>query len=464
MNDKYGMGSEFIKTKEVSNGFVHGFTLANFLQYVEVDEKSWTLRIVSGETTGFLHFREGLLIDARTGEKRGEEAALDILSWDHVNIAVEGECSAEKTTIKLSLKFLILEASRLKDENDSLSDPTALLERGIRSAEAHHFKQAMADLKVFLTDHRDSAEGWLWYSRCSRNLESIEKALNNAVRSAPEDPEILQEIEKLSIARKSGRPEKLRRCPVCWAPIDIKSIRCGFCDAHLFIPRQAVFPAVDNPKKALYEAAIQRYSRIVENEQNINGLFYLCLVRFNLQQSDAAIETLQQAVSAAPEKVFLRDQLSLLKQHASSAGPAIPEADLPEPIEPADLMPGVETTPQKHVLVVEDSRTTRALVVRFLEKNGFGVIEAEDGFQALSRLNDERPDLVLLDIILPGMDGYKILSIIRNSADFKELPVIMLTSRDGLLNKMKGRLAGSTAYLTKPFDPEALLKTIGEYL
>ena len=87
-----------------------------------------------------------------------------------------------------------------------------------------------------------------------------------------------------------------------------------------------------------------------------------------------------------------------------------------------------------------------------------------DGIEAVNHLNDTKPDLILLDIILPRMDGYKVLSIVRENPDLRNVPVIMLTSRDGLLNKVRGKMAGSTAYLTKPFEPKKLLETIQKYL
>ncbi len=110
--------AERIRTDKSPNGFLHGFTLTNFLQYVEMDEKSWTLQIISNDQTGLLHFREGRLLDAQINGKNGEEAALEILSWDHVDISVEGNCKVENSKINRSLKSLILEANRLVDEGE----------------------------------------------------------------------------------------------------------------------------------------------------------------------------------------------------------------------------------------------------------------------------------------------------------------------------------------------------------
>ena len=82
----------------------------------------------------------------------------------------------------------------------------------------------------------------------------------------------------------------------------------------------------------------------------------------------------------------------------------------------------------------------------------------------MSRLNESKPNLILLDILLPKMDGYQLLSIIKENSMFKNIPVIMLTSKDGIINKVKGKVAGSSAYLTKPFDPAQLVETIEKYI
>ena len=119
---------------------------------------------------------------------------------------------------------------------------------------------------------------------------------------------------------------------------------------------------------------------------------------------------------------------------------------------------------KRKILVVEDSSTIRKVISITLSQKGYEIIEAGDGLEALSKLNEARPDLILLDIILPKMDGYQILSIIRENPEFKNIPVIMLTSKDGIINKVKGKVAGSSAYLTKPFDPAKLVETIERHI
>lgn len=119
---------------------------------------------------------------------------------------------------------------------------------------------------------------------------------------------------------------------------------------------------------------------------------------------------------------------------------------------------------KSRILVVEDSSMTRKVIKRSLEMDGYEVVEAEDGYHALAELHHSKPDLVLLDLILPGMDGYEVLGKIREDQALSTLPVIILTSRDSLLDKARGKFSDSDAYLTKPFSPEELLSQVKKHL
>jgi twitching motility two-component system response regulator PilG len=119
---------------------------------------------------------------------------------------------------------------------------------------------------------------------------------------------------------------------------------------------------------------------------------------------------------------------------------------------------------QPTVLVVDDSPTVRKIVQMTLQREHIRVITASDGLSALTSVADEIPALILLDIQLPRMDGYHICQIIRKNLQFRQIPIIMLSGKDGLFDKMRGRLAGSTEYLTKPFDSVELVQTVKKHL
>jgi len=118
----------------------------------------------------------------------------------------------------------------------------------------------------------------------------------------------------------------------------------------------------------------------------------------------------------------------------------------------------------KEILVVEDSRTQRNIICKMLTQYGYRTLQAADGYDALEQLNKVKPDLILLDIVMPGIDGYKVLSAIKEKPGMKNIPVIMLTSRDTLFDKMRGKVSDSDEYLTKPFRSEELIEKVNKYL
>jgi len=115
------------------------------------------------------------------------------------------------------------------------------------------------------------------------------------------------------------------------------------------------------------------------------------------------------------------------------------------------------------VLVVDDSNTIRRSAEIFLKQGGYEVVLAEDGFDALAKVNDHQPDLIFCDILMPRLDGYQTCAIIKRNARFADVPVIMLSSKDGLFDKARGRMVGSQDYLTKPFTKDQLLRAVAQY-
>jgi len=452
-----------------SKGYIHGFTLANFLQAVEVEQKTLTLRIGSKGQSGYLYLENGELIDAENDEGlRGEEAAVAILCWDNAEIEIQGTHNRPRT-IESSLMHILLESSKLKDEKTEAGEAGDLLEEGIRLAEAHHLKEGHEVIAKFLKENPRSARGWLWFSRITVYIKSIESALKNAAKLAPKDPDVIEEVKRFKLAKeRGGDAEQVRRCPFCWFAMETKSVQCPYCKAHLFI-HPNFFSSMGEAEADILEGAVERYMRVIGREKNINAYYFLSVAHLNLEHWEEALNLFHKTVKLSPNKEIFSEQLRTLVNHmAMDATTSTFEQELggrgSKSDKAAEGAAPSEEEGRKKILVVEDSSTTRKVISIALGQKGYDIIEARDGLEALSRLNEEKPDLILLDIILPKMDGYKILSIIKSNAVFKDIPVIMLTSRDGFMNKMKGKLAGSTAYLTKPFDPNVLVRTIERHL
>ena len=115
------------------------------------------------------------------------------------------------------------------------------------------------------------------------------------------------------------------------------------------------------------------------------------------------------------------------------------------------------------VLVIDDSNTIRRSAEIFLRQGGYEVVLAEDGFDALAKVNDHDPQLIFCDILMPRLDGYQTCAIIKRNPRFAQVPVIMLSSKDGVFDKARGRMVGSEDYLTKPFTKEQLLRAVTQY-
>jgi twitching motility two-component system response regulator PilG len=116
------------------------------------------------------------------------------------------------------------------------------------------------------------------------------------------------------------------------------------------------------------------------------------------------------------------------------------------------------------VMVIDDSKTIRRTAETLLKKSGCEVVTATDGFEALSKILEHRPNIIFVDIMMPRLDGYQTCALIKNNKMFKDTPVIMLSSKDGLFDRARGRIVGSEQYLTKPFTKDELLGAITQYV
>ena len=116
------------------------------------------------------------------------------------------------------------------------------------------------------------------------------------------------------------------------------------------------------------------------------------------------------------------------------------------------------------VMVIDDSKTIRRTAETLLQKEGCEVVAASDGYEALAKIADHRPDMIFVDIMMPRLDGYQTCALIKQNKAFRRIPVILLSSKDGLFDRARGRIVGSEQYLTKPFTRDELIETIRNYM
>ncbi|MDR2549886.1 MAG: response regulator [Desulfobulbus sp.] len=448
---------------------IDGFSLDNILQIFSMEKKSQTLHITKEGNVGMLDIDNGELVHAELGGIDGLNAAIEIILWDDIQIELFNLRSVSRT-INSSIINILLEVSRLKDERKNSLDESGeeLLGSSISKAEQQQYKEAHADLVQYMKKNRSNSVAWIWYSRIQGNVEIMKKALKMAASLDADNPLVKEEQSKFAAVSDHLTDDVVRKCYFCWAPLNKSASVCQYCGGHLAVTRETLAQSGSVDTGWLTQAH-ERYTRILgKHPRSLIALYCLALISVNNRNFQDALAYLDKAAKMAPDKALFANQLKLLLDHLArqsveeqsiSEKPATTVAPVSE--ETADV---VITPEQKMILVVEDSSTTRKVISITLSRQGYRVVEAADGLEALSRISEERPDLIMLDVILPKMDGYKILSIIKGNREFKDIPVIMLTSKDGFINKMKGKMAGSSAYLTKPFDPDMMIAEIRKYV
>jgi twitching motility two-component system response regulator PilG len=449
---------------ERSKGLISDFTLTNFLQAVQMEEKTCTLEITSKGKSGYLHLKNGQLIDAEANGLTGDSAAIEILGWESTaQIKIE-ELNSNRRTIHAPLMQMLLEAAKVADERDDVtSRHDSLFNEAVTLAEGHYYNKAHEKLAAFLKAYPKSHKGWLWYSRVNSNMKSIETALDNARKIAPNDSEVVEEIHKVELAKRTLRSEQIRRCPFCWAPANVKAFECPYCRAHLFVHEELLL-CTKAANRGILQEAIDRYTKVATRETNPAAYYYLSIAHFNLGKWEKGLDQLNNTVKVFPEKKSYAEQLHMLINLLLSSEHMFAQETVVKGKVPGSAPATAVKADKKKILLAESSPPIRKAISIAFARRGYDVIEAGDGLEALNHLDKVKPDLILMDIILPKLDSYNVLSFIRENSDLTGIPVIILTGKEGGASNVEGKFAGSVAYLSKPFDLSKLLETTENYL
>lgn len=151
---------------------------------------------------------------------------------------------------------------------------------------------------------------WLWYSRCLGRMDAIESALKNAYANSPDDPEVQGDLQKLESAKGSAQAPKVKRCPICWAPLDVQDTQCHFCRGYLFVPKTPLDPVASASQVEAFEKAADRYERVCNLESTANARFFLGIAHLNLNRYEEALDALILAAGAAPKSPCSRDSFT----------------------------------------------------------------------------------------------------------------------------------------------------------
>ncbi len=240
-------------------------------------------------------------------------------------------------------------------------------------------------------------------------------------------------------------------CPFCNLENDAQAVACHACFAVLTLSDLELILANQNADKNAIRKAVDRMeSERTRREFSEAELVILGIGHLNLRNLQYGYNCLHEASQQNPNNVVLSGQVNALLIR-------LDEIKRQEESH-SSMVTG------KTILVVDDSPTVRKLIAGKLEKCGHEVHCSSDGVEAIEQLESIRPDLVLLDITMPRMDGYQVCKIIRSNNATKDVPVIMISGKDGFFDKVRGRMAGTSGYITKPFGPEALMKAVESYL
>lgn len=255
----------------------------------------------------------------------------------------------------------------------------------------------------------------------------------------------------LEFDREGVALSEFSMCPFCRSENDSHTFSCQGCMAMLTLSDLEMLLANQHVDKFVLRDAVEKMERektsreFTESELTILGIGHL-----NLRNLQSGYTYINEASQLNPNNVMLSSQANAL---------LIRLGDIKKQDEAQEAMPK-----GKKILVVDDSPTVRKLIAGKLEKSGHDVFCSNDGVEAMERLQDLVPDLILLDITMPRMDGYQVCKLIRTNETTKNIPVVMISGKDGFFDKVRGRMAGTSGYITKPFGPETLMKAVETYL
>lgn len=268
-----------------------------------------------------------------------------------------------------------------------------------------------------------------------------------------EAPQILTGFETKIVSR-FDTPRVVQptsACSFCKFENDVQAIHCQGCMAVITLADLELLLANNHADKNMLRQAVEGMERDRSSREFGEAeLTTLGIGHLNLRNLQYGYNYLFEASQLNPDNVVLGSQVNAL---------LIRLGEIKQQDEAQQSMPKGKT-----ILVVDDSPTVRKLIAGKLEKCGHDVFCSNDGVEAMERLEDLRPDLILLDITMPRMDGYQVCKLIRSNSLTKDVPVVMISGKDGFFDKVRGRMAGTSGYITKPFGPETLMKAVESYL
>lgn len=440
-----------------------GETLASFLQSSPFERGRITIQVSCKYGRGELSLRDNSIVAASCGRLFGNGALMFMAGWNDVELTEQSCDEAVRKNVTLKTDQLQNIQKKHGTVNQFSTESDKLFKSAILSIYSLDFKEAGTKLVRLIKSNKYDYMAWLWYSRLLTKMESIQAAVGEAHKWGSHDQEILREMRKTQQPQLEG-VEKVRRCLFCWSPMHLQDNVCPSCFALQQIGAGEISEKLDDV--AVKRTLHRLYTTFQSNKKNSQLAYVLATGLYNLDQWQRGFQLLQLAVKNSPQTVLYKQAFSFLRNACVAKG--LVKKTTGENGD--DLLvkrkaPAVKVSPDtKSILVVEDSKTSRKVIGMVLKREGLQILEATTGEEALELARDHRPNLVLLDLMLPDMSGYDVLPKMRENEHMKNVPVIMLTGRRNPEDKAKSLMLGTSEYLTKPFNPQKLTSVIKRYL
>jgi twitching motility two-component system response regulator PilG len=320
------------------------------------------------------------------------------------------------------------------------------LQAGLAEAKAGNKPEARRHLRE-VTRHDSANElAWLCLAGVAESPQEALTALERVLKINPANDKARQGVRYYQSQLAPQKPAWT--CPLCQTGTAKAPTQCSACGALVSLSNLDALFRNGPVEAAILKEARARWQAALEARADYTAHFNLGLVHANAQQFEEALAHFQAASKLRASDRALRGQV----------------ADLARRLEAARQKAAEKPPTHGCVMVVDDSATVRKLVTLTLEKHGYHVYAASGGYEAVKLISERQlPDLILLDITMPEMDGYQICKFIKQNRETRHVPVVMLSGKDGFFDKLRGRFAGSDAYITKPFQAEDLLRVATRY-
>ena len=328
----------------------------------------------------------------------------------------------------------------------------SLLKRGIANARAGDKALARNLLQQSAELNPDNDAVWLWLAVTAATDEEKIHYLKRALSINPSNERVKATLTQLQ--SKLAKRTPAWKCPLCMAPDMRPQHQCKSCKAVLALSELNEILKSDADVSKM-QRAIKGYGSVIGQGVDFGAHYNMALAHLNLGEIEPGIKHLKSALKIEPNDNALRGKIDDLSRYFESRqSPSL---------NGATPTPAAQKWVRGTILCVDDSPTIRKLVTMTLKRFEYEVVTAADGMEALGKLDAVSPDLVLLDISMPRMDGYQVCRIIKNNRETRHIPVVMLSGKDGFFDKVRGRLAGSTMYVTKPFEPSVLFQVVEKH-